>query len=304
MLWTEKYRPNRIREIQGQEHFVLDASTWIEEKNMPNVLIYGNAGNGKTTAGICLAKDILEDAYSSNFLEINASDDRRLETVRTYIKDFARTKTIGSEFKICLLDEMDGMTTDSQNALKRLMERYSNNIRFIITCNDRFKIIHPLQSRCANYRFSPLNNNTMESVLLGILRKEGFESKFSNDDLRQFIYSLNGDIRRAITELQACVKSNKTLSKQINESLNDYNKILIQITERKMNEALESIHNLIYGGLSMSEICNNLHDCVISASGLDTNNKFKYLKIIGEAEWRSKTMTPKVLASWLVGQLN
>ena len=151
MLWTEKYRPNKLSDIIGQEHFVMDAESWLEENNMPNLLIHGNSGNGKTSAAIAFAKTMLGDDYEDNFFEVNASDDRRLETVRTTIKNIAQSGTIGdAPFRMCLLDEMDGMTNDAQNALKRIMERYSQNVRFIVTCNDRTKIIFALQSRCAN----------------------------------------------------------------------------------------------------------------------------------------------------------
>ena len=128
MLWTEKYRPKNLNEIVGQEHFTMDAETWIEERNMPNLLIYGKPGNGKTTAGIAFSRTMLAEEFDDNFFEINASDDRRLETVRTTIKQIAQSGTIGnSPFRIVLLDEMDGMTSDAQNALKRIMERYSNS---------------------------------------------------------------------------------------------------------------------------------------------------------------------------------
>ena len=122
MLWTEKYRPNKLNDLIGQEHFTLDAKTWIEERNMPNVLIHGNPGNGKTSASLVLAKEILGDSFIDNYIEVNASDDRRLETVRTTIKNIAQSATIGdAPFRIVLLDEMDGMTNDAQNALKRIM---------------------------------------------------------------------------------------------------------------------------------------------------------------------------------------
>ena len=148
MLWTEKYRPKGIGDIVGQEHFTMDAELWIEEKDMPNLLFYGRAGTGKTGAGLALAYSILGENAADNFFEINASDDRKLETVRTLIKQIAQTGTIGDvPFKILLLDEMEGMTNDAQNALKRIMERYANNIRFIITCNNKNKIIHPSQSK-------------------------------------------------------------------------------------------------------------------------------------------------------------
>lgn len=303
MLWTEKYRPKKLRDIKGQETFVLDAEVWVEDKNMPNVLLYGNAGTGKTGAGLALAKSILGEGAKDNFVEVNASDDRRLEVIRTTIKTVAQSGTIGDvPFRICLLDEMDGMTKDAQNALKRIMERYSNNIRFIITCNDKSKIIHPLQSRCANYHFKPLSNEVVLDVIKEILQNEKVEV-FSDEDLTRLIYSLDGDMRRAITEIQAAKSSGYSLSKQIESSLQEYNKILMQILDKKPNESLNQLHNLIYEGRNVKEICLGLHNAVINSEGLDNLIKFKLLRTIGESEWRSTTMTPKVLLSWMVGQL-
>lgn len=303
MLWTEKYRPNTLSEIVGQEHFVLDAQTWVAEMNMPNVLISGIAGTGKTTAGIALAKDILKNSFKDNFFEVNASDDRKLETVRDKIKEIARTVTMGSSpFKIMLLDEMDGMTKDAQNALKRIMERYSSNIRFIITCNDKHRIIHPLQSRCANYRFNLLQDKVILDIMLQIIEKEGLVSKINLDDLRRFIYSINGDIRRAITELQATKSSGNSLVKQIETNLDEYSKAINMLVEKDGN-VLDYIHNMVYKGFTVKEICLGLHDVVVSSQGMDNALKFKFLKVIGETEWRSNTMTPKVILSWMVGNL-
>ena len=303
MLWTEKYRPKTLRDIKGQEAFVMDAEVWVEERNMPNVLLYGNAGTGKTGAGLALARSILGEGAKDNFVEVNASDDRRLEVIRTTIKTVAQSGTIGNvPFRICLLDEMDGMTKDAQNALKRIMERYSSNIRFIITCNDKSKIIHPLQSRCANYHFKPLSNEVILDVIKEILQNEKVEV-FSDEDLTRLIYSLDGDMRRAITEIQAAKSSGYSLSKQIESSLQEYNKILMLILDKKPNESLNQLHNLIYEGRNVKEVCLGLHNAVINSEGLDNLLKFKLLRTIGESEWRSTTMTPKVLLSWMVGQL-
>ena len=302
MLWTEKYRPNKLSDIIGQEHFVMDAKGWIEDNNIPNLLLYGNPGNGKTSAGLVIGKEILKDTFADNYIEVNASDDRRLETVRTTIKQIAQSGTMGdAPFRIVLLDEMDGMTTDAQNALKRIMERYANNIRFIITCNDRNKIIFALQSRCANYHFKPVSNEAMLELLTTILKGEEI-TRFSQIELDSFIYSLNGDMRRAITELQAANFSNSTLKKQIEYGLNQYKRLLMKIVNKNGTQ-LSAIHDLLHEGLSIREICIGLHDAVIN-SELDSNTKFKFLRTIGESEWRSTTMTPKVLASWLIGQLS
>lgn len=303
MLWTEKYRPQKLNQIVGQEHFTMDAVNWVEENNMPNILLYGNAGLGKTAAAIALAKSMLGESFEDNFYELNASDDRRLETVRTTIKEIAQAKTLGGmPFRILLLDEMGGMTKDAQNSLKRIMERYADNIRFIITCNDRNKIIFPLQSRCANYRFKPLPNEVILEVLQSIIQKEGLRT-FDDDELLSFIYDLNGDLRRAITELQAAKASNFTLSKQIEESNKEYIEILNYLQERNSNKALTTLHQMIYDGRSVREICNGLHNSLLNMQGLEVATKFKYLRVIGETEWRSPTMTPRIILSWMVGQL-
>ena len=302
MLWTEKYRPKKLNDVIGQEHFTSDARGWIEERNMPNVLLYGNPGNGKTGAGLAIGREILGETFQDNYVEVNASDDRRLENVRTTIKNIAQSGTIGdAPFRIVLLDEMDGMTTDAQNALKRIMERYASNIRFIITCNDRNKIIFALQSRCANYHFKPLSNEAVLEVLTLILKAEEI-TRFSQDELDSFIYAMNGDMRRAITELQAAKASNSTLKTQIDAGLNEYKKLLMKIVN-KDNFALSTIHDFLHNGFTIREICIGLHDAVIQTE-LESNVKFKILRTIGESEWRSTTMTPKVLASWLVSQLS
>ena len=237
-----------------------------------------------------------------NFFEINASDDRRLETVRTLIKEIAQSGGIGDiPFRIILLDEMDGMTTDAQNALKRIMERYSNNVRFIVTCNDRTKIIFALQSRCANYHFKPLSPNIIYDVLQDILSKENVSGKYGDEEMHGFISAYGGDLRRAITELQAAIASNKPLSVQVQSGLQEYENIVNEIINKNTN-ILSDLHNLLYDGKTVKDICVGLHDVIINAT-MDNNTKYKFLRVIGESEYRSTTMTPRVLLSRMVGQL-
>tara|TARA_B100001094_G_scaffold333280_1_gene410251 strand:- start:32886 stop:33812 length:927 start_codon:yes stop_codon:yes gene_type:complete len=302
MLWTEKYRPKRIADVVGQYNFTIDAESWVEQNNMPNVLLYGVAGVGKTAAGIALANDMLKEDKDNNFFEINASDDRRLETVRNQIKEIASTKKIGNvPFKIILLDEMDGMTKDAQNALKRIMERYAENVRFIITCNERHRIIHPLQSRCANYAFHRLKPQSMHILLTRILDSEQI-THVTSDELETFIDSLHGDMRRGLTELQAAIYGKSSLLNQIDKNLEPYTEIMQMIDDNKYENSLGKVHELLYNSVDMKTVCINLHDVIIKTD-MQSAKKFKMLRVIGEAEWRSSSMTPKLLASWMIGQL-
>ena len=302
MLWTEKYRPKSMTEIIGQDKFVRDARSWVVNGDMPNILLFGVAGTGKTAAALSLANDMLGDDVKANFFEINASDDRKLETVRTRIKEIASTSKIGeAPFKIILLDEMDGMTRDAQNALKRIMERYADNCRFIITCNDRHKIIHPLISRCANYSFKRLNNDAIRNVIFDVLEKERV-THISEDDLEIFIGSLHGDLRRGLTELQAAVSSKSSLLNMIDKQLMPYTELLELVNNNEYTNAVEKVHNLLYDSVEMKAICVGLHDTIIKTD-MTHGEKFKLLRVVGEAEWRSSSMTPKVLASWMIGQM-
>ena len=301
MLWTEKYRPSKLTDVVGQPKFTTDAMSWVKSGNMPNVMLGGVAGVGKTASAIALANDMLGDEIDNNFFEINASDDRKLETVRTRIKEIASTSKIGNvPFKIILLDEMDGMTKDAQNALKRIMERYADNCRFIITANDTWKIIAPLMSRCALYHFNKINDETMKIVLTTILENE--QKVVPDEEMDTFICYLQGDLRRGVTELQASVSSGRSLVNLIDDNLEPYTQILQFIAENKHTNALQGVHDLIHTTTDMRTICRNLHDVIIK-SEMESNNKFKLLRIVGEAEWRSSNMTPKVLASWMVGQM-
>ena len=299
MNWTEKYRPQRLEDIRGQRKFVDDAKYWIERNDMPNVLIYGMGGTGKTTAGLILAKQFLGENFDTDFKEINASQDRKLDTIRETISTFANLKSTSDvPFKVMLLDELDGMTKDSQRALKRTMER-AHNVRFIITCNDEHMVEYPIRSRCANYLFTPLNVNDMKDMLKAICLQEYVNVE--DDELVKFCETLNGDMRRAINELQASAFSNTSLSEKTKEFMNNYNEIIKHLILKETSEAHDLLLKEVFLGRSVKEISNNLHQCVLDME-LNRQDMFKSLAHIGEMEWRSRNMTPKILVSWFASQ--
>ncbi len=200
--WTEKYRPQALDQIKNQSEIVGRLKMFVETKTMPHCLFAGPPGTGKTTASLCLAHDMFGKKYAEAFMELNASDSRGIDVVRTTVKDFARIATIsGLPFKILVLDEADNMTGDAQHALRRTMERFTESCRFILCCNYSGKIIEPIQSRCAIFRFSPLKEEVVAGYLKDIAQKENV--RLSEDGLHAIVKISEGDLRKAINTLQA-----------------------------------------------------------------------------------------------------
>lgn len=280
-MWTEKYRPKTIKDVVGHMEQTVIWNKWIKEQDIPHVILAGQHGIGKTTIAIALARDILGDGFALNFLELNASDDRKLEVVRTKIKDFATTRSLGVSCKICLLDEMDEMTSNAQKALKRIMEKYASNVRFIITTNHLHKIIAPIQSRCVVQKLKPVDKYAIRGLIFKICQSENIDYDYDVET-----DNCNGDVRKAISMLENGMKD---------EGDFDYHKVLSMNRFQMMNTLQEEVKNS-----SIAEVCRGLHDAVIDS---DIEDKFKYLRVIGELEYRSPIMTPRIGISWLVSQI-
>jgi len=300
MNWTEKYRPKIIEEVIGQNKFTDDAKNWVAIYEMPNILLYGQPGTGKTSAAYVIAKQMLGEHMSSQFKEINASQDRRLDTIRETVSNFASWKAIDEvPFKIMLMDELDGMTKDSQRALKRTMER-AHNVRFIITCNNPHEIDMAIRSRCANYLFMPLSVDTIVDILSIICEKE--KLSFNKVELTKFAELLNGDLRRGINELQACSYSGGSLVDKSKEFISQYKDVVKSVSAREYDGALTVLLDEVYRGRNVREISHNLHRIILEEE-MENRVKYKWLRLLGEMEWRAKDMTPKIIVSWLIAQL-
>ncbi len=214
-IWIEKYRPQKLSEIIGQGQIIERLQSYVRSGNLPHLLFSGNAGIGKTTTAIALARELFGDNWNMNFREMNASDERGIDVVRNQIKQFARTSPFGeSSFKILFLDEADALTTDAQAALRRTMESYAVSCRFILSCNYSSKIIDPIQSRCAIFRFKPLVREDINEEIMNIAKKEGLFVE--PDAIDALTYISQGDMRKAINALQgAAILGNKINSDRI-----------------------------------------------------------------------------------------
>lgn len=200
-IWIEKYRPKKLSDIIGQEEIIERLISYVRKLEMPHLLFTGNAGTGKTTAAVALAREFFGDEWQMNFRELNASDERGIDVVRNQIKQFARTSPFGdSTFKILFLDEADALTPDAQSALRRTMETYAQTCRFILSCNYSAKIIDPIQSRCAIYRFRPLVRSAVAEMVRRISADQNLS--VSEEVIDAIFYVAQGDMRKAINALQ------------------------------------------------------------------------------------------------------
>lgn len=291
-IWTEKYRPQNLKDIAGQRNIVEKLSAFVEKKSLPHCLFAGPAGIGKTTAALALANEFFKNQWHSNFLELNSSDERGIDTIRIKVKDFARTVPMGSNFKIVYLDEADSLTKDAQHALRRTMETYANTCRFILACNYSGKIIPPIQSRCAVFRFSALKKDDIVASLKEIAEKE----KLSVDEAAYdaIFATSEGDMRKAINILQmaaAAGTGTAITEKLVYEATNAADPSIVKkMLETAINGDFRSaraiLHDLLYQrGLAGEDLIRELHRQIFSLD-VDDHKKLELIERTGEYEFR------------------
>ena len=289
--WVEKYRPQRLDELVGQEEIVKRLKSYVKNRNLPNLLFAGPAGTGKTSAAFALAKELFEEHVEHNFLELNASDERGIDVVRTTIKDFARSLAFNADFKIIFLDESDALTADAQQAMRRTMERYSKITRFILSANYSSKLIEPIQSRCVIFRFKPLAKEQIIKKLEEIASKESLS--LSKDALDAIVYVAEGDLRKAINILQASSAYSKTIDAEIVYNVSSRaNPIEIQqMLKAALNKDFSSSRNflqeLLYKhGMSGEDILLQLYKETLNFKEINDEKRLKMVEAIAEINFR------------------
>ena len=213
-IWTEKYRPSKFLEVVGQDDIVKRVESLTNSLNIPHLLFAGPAGTGKSTLALVVVKELFKDLWRDNYLELNASDERGINIVREKVKNFARTKSLGEvPFKVIFLDEADALTPEAQQALRRTMENFSNTCRFILSCNYSSKIIDPIQSRCALFRFKLLEKKHIEKVIKKIVESE--KLTITPEAMEMIYEGSEGDCRRCINLLQSTASISPSISPEL-----------------------------------------------------------------------------------------
>jgi replication factor C small subunit len=217
-IWTEKYRPKTFGEIVGQDDIIKKVQNLTKSLNIPHMLFAGPAGTGKSTLALIVVKELFGSNWKENYLELNASDERGIDVVRQKVKDFARTKALGNvPFKVIFMDEADALTREAQQALRRTMENFTNTCRFILSCNYSSKIIDPIQSRTAIFRFKLLERKDIEKRIEVIKKAENLSI---NEEAIEALYEgSEGDCRRVINLLQASASISPSITTELVNTL-------------------------------------------------------------------------------------
>jgi len=290
IMWVEKYRPKKISEVVNQKDIKGSLSALLKnQEEIPHLLFSGSAGVGKTTMALCISQEILGDRWKDYTLELNASDERGINMVRERVKKFSRFAGLDTEipFKIIILDEADEMTSDAQTALRRIIEDTAKFCRFILIANNISKIINPIQSRCAVFKFSQIDEKEIISHLKSLLKKE--KGKGDEKGLKEIAEYAGGDLRHAINLLQTTASTGDITQDSVKAAAgltktNDVEDVLKLAVSGKIQDSRNKMIELIkVYGMSESDFLKYINQALFSAK---YDNMEELSQIIAKYDYR------------------
>ena len=290
-LWAEKYRPADFSDIIGQEEIINRIRAFVKHQNLPHLMFSGPPGVGKTSTAIVVAKQLYGENWRQNLIELNASDERGIDVIRTKVKDFARTKALGNvPFKICILDESDSLTREAQQALRRTMENYTSTCRFVLLANYPSKIIEPIQSRCAIFRFKPLSETEIGKIVdkIAAAEKLTIDAKAK----KALVVVSEGDCRKLENVLQSCaVMSDKVTEELIYSAAGvatpkEIKEVIALAFSNNFQRARDKLlETMLAHGLSGLDVIKQLQKEVLE-SNIEPKKKLMLIEKCGEIEFR------------------
>ena len=288
-MWVEKYRPSKLSEIVNQTEIIGSLEALIKDPtDMPHLMFSGSAGVGKTTTALCISRQILGEYAKDYTLELNASDERGIGMVREKVKKFSRFAGMAEvPFKIIILDEADEMTADAQTALRRIIEDTAKYCRFILIANNISKIIDPIQSRCATFKFTSIPQEDVINHLESISKKEKIKS--DKKGLKAIYDYSEGDLRHAINLLQATASLGEITEEHVKASAgltktSDVDEVLKMALAGKVLEAREKMIELIkVYGMSESDFLKYINSAVFKTKHEKLSD---ILKVIAKYDFR------------------
>ena len=290
VLWIEKYRPQSFDEIIGQKEIVEKLKAMAGKKEIQHMILSGPPGVGKTTSAVVLAKEVFGNSWNQNFIELNASDDRKLSVIQGKVKEFARTKPIDSPFKIILFDEADSLTQEAQQALRRMMEEYSATCRFVFSVNYQSNIIEPLQSRCAILRFQPLSKSDVNKFIDRIAKNENLD--LDNEAKDALEYVSRGDLRTLVNLMQSLANVSKKIdAKAVLQSsgLMDVSKTiegLKMALSGDFKKSREMFSQIIDSGVNMKELLISIFNIISTTDIINEKVKNYVFEKLAETDYR------------------